>query len=101
MNILQGDSTVIPEEQRAIRAKCVHPTGTFIPFPTEAIDQSIPERFEHAFVFGLSNVTQHKVAVLLVGHVRHGLGRGGTMIFLSTMTCSFATNTVDRETSTK
>jgi amino acid adenylation domain-containing protein len=32
--------------QRAIRARCVHPTGTFVPFPKEAIEQSIPERFE-------------------------------------------------------
>jgi len=46
MNILQKDPIGIPEEQRAIRAKCIHPTGTFIPFPTEAIDQSIPELFE-------------------------------------------------------
>ena len=43
MNILQDDLTGIPEEQRAIRAKCVHPTGTFIPLPAGAIDQSIPE----------------------------------------------------------
>ena len=46
MNILQDDPTGIPEKQRGIRAKCVHPTGTFIPFPAEAIDQSITERFE-------------------------------------------------------
>lgn len=33
-------------EQRAIRAKCFHPTGTFVEFKEEDIDQSIPERFE-------------------------------------------------------
>src|SRR5262245_23342123 len=32
--------------QQVIRAKCLHPTGTFIPFPPEAIEQSIPDRFE-------------------------------------------------------
>ena len=46
MNVLPENLTVIPEEQRAIRSKCFHPNGTFIPFPTEAIDQSISELFE-------------------------------------------------------
>jgi amino acid adenylation domain-containing protein len=32
--------------QQAIRATCVHPTGTFIAFAPEAIEQSIPNRFE-------------------------------------------------------
>ena len=36
----------LPEEQEAIRAKCFHPSGTFIEFPREEIEQSIPERFE-------------------------------------------------------
>ena len=36
----------IPEEQLAIRAKSIHPTGTFIPFLTEALDQSLPDIFE-------------------------------------------------------
>ena len=36
----------LPPEQQRIRNKCFHPTGTFIPFPREAIEQSIPERFE-------------------------------------------------------
>jgi non-ribosomal peptide synthetase component F len=39
-------STIVPLEQQAIRAKCVHPTGTFNPFPAAAIEQSIPVRFE-------------------------------------------------------
>ena len=34
------------EEQRAIRAKCVHPTGTFVEFTKEEAEQSIPQRFE-------------------------------------------------------
>jgi amino acid adenylation domain-containing protein len=32
-------------DERA-RAKCFHPNGTFIEFPEEEIEQSIPERFE-------------------------------------------------------
>jgi non-ribosomal peptide synthetase component F len=36
----------LPPDQQAIRAKCVHPTGTFIPFEPAAIEQSIPGRFE-------------------------------------------------------
>jgi amino acid adenylation domain-containing protein len=36
----------LPAEQRAIRAKCSHPSGTFIEFAAEDVDSSIPERFE-------------------------------------------------------
>ncbi len=36
----------LPPEQQRIRDKCYHPTGTFIPFPKEAVEQSIPGRFE-------------------------------------------------------
>jgi len=35
-----------PEEQMAIRAKCFHPSGSFIEFKKEEIEQSIPDRFE-------------------------------------------------------
>src|SRR5580765_6517085 len=38
--------TQLPPEQEAIRAKCFHPTGTFVEFKQEEIEQSIPERFE-------------------------------------------------------
>jgi amino acid adenylation domain-containing protein len=37
--------TLAPEQQ-AIRDKCFHPSGTFVEFPMEEIEQSIPERFE-------------------------------------------------------
>jgi hypothetical protein len=33
-------------EQEAIRSKCFHPSGTFVEFPKEEIEQSIPGRFE-------------------------------------------------------
>ena len=36
----------LPPEQQAIRDKCFHPSGTFVEFPIEEIEQSIPERFE-------------------------------------------------------
>jgi len=36
----------LPPEQQAIRDKCFHPSGTFVEFPKEEIEQSIPERFE-------------------------------------------------------
>jgi len=36
----------LPEEQQAIRAKCFHPSGSFVEFGRDEIEQSIPERFE-------------------------------------------------------
>jgi hypothetical protein len=36
----------LPPEQEAIRAKCFHPSGTFIDFTMEQVEQSIPSRFE-------------------------------------------------------
>src|SRR5688572_4032485 len=36
----------LPHRQQAIAAKCHHPSGTFIEFKKEEIEQSIPERFE-------------------------------------------------------
>ena len=36
----------LPSEQQAIRDRCFHPSGTFVEFPKEEIEQSIPARFE-------------------------------------------------------
>jgi amino acid adenylation domain-containing protein len=36
----------LPRRQRALRARCVHPSGAFEPFPLKATEQSIPARFE-------------------------------------------------------
>jgi hypothetical protein len=36
----------LPPEQQAIRDKCFHPSGKFVEFPKEEVEQSIPERFE-------------------------------------------------------
>jgi amino acid adenylation domain-containing protein len=38
--------TNLPLEQEAIRATCFHPTGTFVEFQKDEIEQSIPARFE-------------------------------------------------------
>jgi len=35
-----------PPEQQAIRARCLHPSGSFVEFKKEEIEQSIPSRFE-------------------------------------------------------
>jgi Non-ribosomal peptide synthetase modules and related proteins len=35
----------LPPEQQAIRDKCFHPSGRFVEFLKEDVDQSIPERF--------------------------------------------------------
>jgi hypothetical protein len=32
-----------PLEQQAIRDKCFHPSGTFVEFPIEDVETSIPE----------------------------------------------------------
>jgi non-ribosomal peptide synthetase component F len=40
----------LPPEQEAIRAKCFHPSGTFVEFKKEQIERSIPERFEEIVV---------------------------------------------------
>ncbi len=36
----------LPPEQEAIRAKCFHPSGTFVEFRKKELEQSIPVRFE-------------------------------------------------------
>ena len=36
----------LPLEQEAIRAKCFHPSGTFVEFPMEDVETLIPARFE-------------------------------------------------------
>ena len=36
----------LPPSQELIGGKCFHPTGTFVEFNKEEIEQSIPKRFE-------------------------------------------------------
>ena len=46
MSDLSNKNFHVPPEQQAIRDKCFHPSGTFVEFTKEEIEQSIPERFE-------------------------------------------------------
>ena len=46
MSDLSRHAVEIPWQQQAIRDKCFHPTGMFIEFKKEEIEQSIPDRFE-------------------------------------------------------
>jgi len=64
--------------QQAIRARCFHPSGTFVEFRKEEIEQSIPDRFEkivrlyserlavktrdHAFTYDDLNKAANRVA---------------------------------------
>src|SRR4030095_2543666 len=46
MENLQRQNGVLPADQQAIQAKCFHPTGVFVRFNKEKIEESIPGRFE-------------------------------------------------------
>jgi amino acid adenylation domain-containing protein len=46
MNTYLDTSGPFLTAQQAIRAKCFHPSGTFVEFPRETIERSIPSRFE-------------------------------------------------------
>ncbi len=72
----------LPPEQRAIRDKCFHPTGRFVEFKREEIEQSIPDRFEqmvrkypdriavktqhHTLTYGELNKAANRVAHLIL-----------------------------------
>src|SRR4026208_1052526 len=47
MSDAQRQSFQLPPEQQAIRNKCFHPSGTFVEFPIEDVETSIPARFEN------------------------------------------------------
>ena len=46
MGELSTHSLEVSPERHASRDKCFHPSGLFVEFPKEEIEQSIPERFE-------------------------------------------------------
>jgi len=50
--------TGLPPEQQAIRDKCFHPSGTFVEFPIEDVETSIPARFEK-----IVRMYPHRIAV--------------------------------------
>src|SRR5215813_3135846 len=46
MNDFSRHLTNIPAQQQAVKANCFHPTGKFVEFTKEEVEQSITERFE-------------------------------------------------------
>src|SRR2546427_703494 len=46
MDYLSTPIKDLPQEQQAIRVKCVHPSNVFVKFERKDIEQSIPDRFE-------------------------------------------------------
>jgi len=46
LETIDADLGFLPPEQRAIRAKCFHPSRAFVPFAREETEQSIGQRFE-------------------------------------------------------
>lgn len=46
MTSLSELSNNLPLEQQRVRARCFHPTGRFIEFEKDEVEQSIPDRFE-------------------------------------------------------
>ena len=46
MNTISKRPDDLPPEQQAIRDRCFHPTGKFVEFEKDEIEQSIPDRFE-------------------------------------------------------
>jgi non-ribosomal peptide synthetase component F len=48
LNTTPTSSTVgkVSRQQHAIQASCYHPSGSFLEFKKEEIEQSIPDRFE-------------------------------------------------------
>ncbi|HEY7559790.1 MAG TPA: AMP-binding protein, partial [Candidatus Binatia bacterium] len=46
MSVVDTSELQPPPEQEAIRAKCFHPTRTYVEFPPEEVETSIPLRFE-------------------------------------------------------
>jgi len=46
MSEISASLSKVPPEQQAIRDKCFHPSGTFVEFPIEDVETSIPARFE-------------------------------------------------------
>src|SRR4029079_13628186 len=78
----------LPPHQQAIWARCVHPTGVFVPFEEDAIEQSVAARFEHqaarhrdrvavktgqgAFTYDEVNRAANRVARAILARQGHG-----------------------------
>ena len=46
MSEISASPSKLPPEQEAIWTKCFHPSGTFVEFPIEDVETSIPARFQ-------------------------------------------------------
>jgi non-ribosomal peptide synthetase component F len=57
-------STRLPLDQQEIRSNCFHPTGRFVEFSKEELEQSIPERFKK-----IVQTYPHRIAVKSKNHV--------------------------------
>ena len=58
------NSFTLPQQQRAIQSKCVHPTGTFIPFPNDALSSTITQLFER-------QVRLHPNQLAIASHIQN------------------------------
>jgi acyl-coenzyme A synthetase/AMP-(fatty) acid ligase/acyl carrier protein len=86
----------LPPEQQAIRDKCFHRSGTFVEFPKEDVEGSIPERFEkivrryperlavkmgdHVLTYGKLNQSANRLARAILA--RQGVGNEPVAIFV-------------------
>ena len=96
MNDLLRPNFSLPPEQQAIRDKCFHRSGTFVEFPKEGVEGSIPERFEkivrrhperlavkmddHALTYGKLNQSANRLARTILA--RQGVGNEPVAIFV-------------------
>ena len=64
MSDLRRTFPKLPSEQQAIWAKCFHPSGNFVEFKKEEIEQSIPDRFEK-----IVRLYSHRPAVKTKNHL--------------------------------
>ena len=78
----------LPARQQAVREKCFHPSGTFVEFTKEEIEQSIPERFEkivrmypnriavktrqHELTYDMLNRAANRIARTILAHLGEG-----------------------------
>jgi len=75
----------LPREQERVRGRCFHPAGTFVPFPRDALERSIPERFEAQAQTSpgrLAVQTRHRALSYLeldrmANRIAHAVLRGG------------------------
>src|SRR5215510_4419613 len=89
MNDLRKGGVKLPPDQQVIQDKCFHPSGTFVEFLAEDVEQSITERFEkivrrypdrlavkterHNFDYRTLNQTANSIAKAILEHQERSL----------------------------